>query len=39
MFETITLTIARFIHATHLSGNGITLACGLGVLVLVFLFR
>ena len=39
MFETINLTVARFIHATHLSGNGITLACGLSVLALVFLFR
>ena len=39
MFETINLTIARFIHAINASGNGITLACGLGVLAMVCLFR
>ena len=41
MLETINLTVARLIHAVNASGsgNGIALACGLGVLAMVCLFR
>jgi hypothetical protein len=39
MLETINLTVARLIHAVNASGNGIALACGLGILALVCLFR
>ena len=39
MLETINLTVVRLIHAVNASGSGIALACGLGVLALVCLFR